>query len=268
MKCTFLGTGPAIAIPRPGHTDPVCRAARKGGKSRRMRSAALLEEDNISILIDAGPDIAEQLERASPRRIHAIFLTHAHSDASGGMRALSRWLGTHMPSQTMDVHAHPSVIRRLRTAYADLQHFRYRSLRPYATVRVGRLSITPFPVRHSMTPGFPTFGFVFGKRFAYASDVASLPAQSKRMLKNTNTLALDGAMWFGSHIASHLSAPESITLAGKLGVRRLILTQIGHSYPPHEDAEKTIRTYMRSCKTAKPKSAFLAFDGMKIRLNR
>ena len=88
MTLTFLGTGPAAAIPRRGCRCSACVDARRGGKSRRTRSAVLVMDGKTAILIDAGPDILGQLKRERIRRFDAVLLTHGHSDATGGLRDL------------------------------------------------------------------------------------------------------------------------------------------------------------------------------------
>ena len=93
IKLTILGSGPAIAIPRPGHRDRTCREARKpGSRSRRMRSSILIKYRGRNILIDIGPDILEQLELAKIKKPDAALLTHAHSDAAGGIDDLALFL--------------------------------------------------------------------------------------------------------------------------------------------------------------------------------
>ncbi len=231
MRIVFLGTGPAEAIPRPGHRDASCRDARRGGKSRRTRSSALIQDGRTTVLIDAGPDVREQLRRARIGKIDAVFLTHGHRDAAGGLR----WLPKTIPVYGPDAR------------------------RP---VRVGALSVVPVPVPHSFDDKFPTRGFVVNRRLGYVSDCRGIPPRSRRLLARLDLLALDAAAYLGKRIPTHLSAEQAVDLAAGLGVRRLYLTQIGHSYPPHAAAEKAVRAY------AKERHGFsaarLAYDGLRV----
>lgn len=231
MQFIFLGTGPAAAIPRPGHRDAACADARRGGRSRRTRSAAVVRGSRATVLFDAGPDIRKQLRREKIGRVDAAFLTHMHADAAGGLEHLAA-LPIHLPALKKQ------------------------------TFLVGDLSVTAFPVEHAFDPAFPTCGFVVNGKLGYVSDVRALPAASARLLRGIDTLVLDAAAYFGTNIPTHLSADRAMALADKLGVRRLFLTQIGHSFPPHDSAAAAIRAYVRQRKIkAKVR---LAYDGLRF----
>lgn len=264
MILRFLGTGPAEAIPRPGHRDAACRDARRGGRSRRRRSAVLLTTASGDILFDAGPDITEQLSRRAPSRLCAVFLTHGHRDAVGGLSDLDRWIGANFPGRRIPVYTDAKTRRRLIRTNRSLRHLVIRSFMPFVTVRAGKAAIVPFPVMHA-PPAFPTHGFRIGKRFAYASDVSDLPMASAHLVRGIRTFVLDGAMYLGKRMVSHLSADDAIRLAHALGVGRLILTQIGHSYPPHDVADRAIRVYAKTHGFRRPFRVELAFDGLAIR---
>lgn len=264
LRLSFLGTGPAVAIPREGHDDPLCSDALRGGKSRRRRSAALVESAGRVVLIDAGPDIFGQLEEAKPARLDAVVLTHGHADAAGGVEELDRWLGLRMPEARLSLYTETPTRRILAARHPRLRHVRSATLRPYAPLAFGSLAFTPFRVRHSITPGFPTVGYAFGKRLAYASDVAAVPPRSMTLLRGTATLVLDAAMWFDRGMPAHLTPDVAIPLAARLGVEKLVLTQTGHTYPPHEIAEREIRKWAAETGAFDPRRIALAYDGMTL----
>lgn len=265
MRLLFLGTGPAVALPRPGHRDPLCTDARRGGKSRRRRSAAVVSGNAWTVLIDAGPDITEQLNSARPARLDAVLLTHAHADAAGGLRDLDRWVARHWPTSTIPVFTDGMTKRRLAARHPHLKNLHFVSTPSFQPLPLKKIVIRPFPVRHSLTPGFPTRGWLFGQTLAYASDVAALPPRSARLLKNLDTLVLDAAMYLGRTMPAHLSADAAIRLAARLRVRRLFLTQLGHSHPPHAEAESATRRFLRDLKVNRPASVALAHDGLVVR---
>ncbi len=272
IKITILGSGPAIAIPRPGHTDKTCRDAQKpGSHSRRMRSSILIKYRGRNILIDVGPDILKQLELVKIKRPDAAFLTHAHSDAAGGVDDLALFLrGTKV--KPISLYAEASVLRRI-TKISALFHAQPKTIlktvsqeiiHPYQTVSSFGLKIIPLKVEHALTPGFPTVGYLFPKKFAYLSDFASIPPRSLKLLRNISILFLDAAMWFGTKMAAHQNTAQAIEIGRRLGVKKLYLTQIGHNYPPHEIAQKEINAYCRKNKIKFP--VILAYDGLKIKI--
>jgi phosphoribosyl 1,2-cyclic phosphate phosphodiesterase len=272
IKLTILGSGPAIAIPRPGHRDRTCREARQAGsRSRRRRSSLLVEYRGRHILIDAGPDILEQLEMAKIKKPDAVFLTHAHADAAGGVDTLASFL-RESKEKPFSLYAETAVLKRVLES-SSLFHARPKTILkiikpqtiiPYRPMSLFGLKITPIRVAHSLTPGFPTVGYLVGKKFAYLSDFASIPPRSLKLFKKINILFLDAAMWFGTKMAAHQNTAEAIGLAQKLGAKKLYLTQIGHNYPPHEIAQKEINAYCRKNKIKFP--VVLAYDGLKIKI--
>ena len=70
MKVTLLGTGTSGGVPSLGCNCEVCRSTDPHDK--RLRSAAMIETENTRILIDAGPDIRQQLLRVPFRKIDGV----------------------------------------------------------------------------------------------------------------------------------------------------------------------------------------------------
>lgn len=257
MEALFLGTGPAEAIPRIGHSDALCADAMKThSKSRRLRSAALLRSGETSILIDAGPDIGYQLASHRVQKIDAVLLTHAHLDAGGGLRMLSDWAAAH--GTILPVYTEHATFRR----YGAFSGLDFRFVKSGATAKVGPMNVRFLRVRHSLSAGFPTFGFRIG-RLAYASDVASIPAPTLKQLQGVRTLILDAAFWFEQKYRGHLTPDKSVKYAQWLGVEHLVLTQTGHTYPPHHEAEAFLKHYARA--RAPHLKLSLAYDGMRLR---
>lgn len=254
----FLGTGPAEAIPRVGHRDPLCLDALKArSRSRRLRSAAIVRKGETVILIDAGPDIGYQLAAHRIERIDAVLLTHAHLDAAGGLDALNDWARAH--GRAIPVYTEPATLYR-HGAYERLD---YRFIGAGDNLRIGELPILFFRVRHSLQPGFPTLGFRFGKS-AYASDAAAVPTASRQKLHGVKTLVLDAAFWFGQKYRGHLTPDKSVKIAQWLAVDHLVLTQTGHTYPPHVEAEAAVRKHAHE--RAPGMKVSIAYDGMRLKL--
>lgn len=254
----FLGTGPAEPIPRQGHRDALCAdALRPRSKSRRTRSAGVYRKGKTAILIDAGPDLLYQLATYRIDRLDAVLLTHAHLDAAGGLAGLSSWAdkrGIELP-----VYTEQATERR----YGRFPGLKYRFVNSGAVAKIGDVSVRFFRVRHSVQPGFPTLGFRIGK-FAYASDASSVPTPSRRMLQGVTTFALDAAFWFGTNFRGHMKTDEAIRVGHWLGIGHLLLTQTGHTYPPHHEAEPFIRHYAHA--HARGMKVTLAWDGLHLKL--
>jgi len=272
IKLTFLGSGPAIAIPRTGCRCKTCQGARKPrSRSRRSRSSALINFHGKDILIDAGPDIPEQFEAARLKRPDAVLLTHAHFDAAGGVDILASIL-REKEEKPFALYAEPAVLKRI-LKISTLFHARPKTIlrniipkpvKPYLPFSLFGIKVAPLRVAHALTAGFPTVGYLFGKDFAYISDFAKIPEKSLKTLKGTKVLIFDATMWFGTRMAAHQNIEQTILLAQKLGARKLYLTQIGHNYPPHDVAQREINKYCKKQKITFP--VILAYDEMRIKV--
>ena len=261
MRLTILGSGSSKGISRVGHRDALCVDARKkGSKSRRRRSSALVEQAGRRILIDVSPDFLSQMKRARVSRLDAVLLTHAHADATGGLSDLGKWirLRRHDP---VTLYAHPDTIRRLRRSFP--KSIIPIPVRPFRMITIAGMNIRFIPVRHGMR-GIATYGFRFGRRLFFASDMDATSPAGIKIIHGTPTIILDGAFWEDKRLRGHFSVPDTLEFAKTIRPRRLIITQSGHSFPPHNLAEAEIRRLakQKSC----PFPVKLAYDGMKIEI--
>jgi len=266
VKITFLGTGSAGGCPREGHADALCRAARlPGSKTARRRSSAFVTADRARLLIDAGPDILDQL-RTLPggrqaRDMDAVFLTHEHSDATGGLLALDRWLSRR--KHTCPLYALRGTVNALTRREIVLARLRPMALPPFRPLTVRGVPITPFPVVHGIRLDCPTAGYRIGG-LVYASDMESASPRSLGLMRRAELLVLDCALWARKSLPGHLTVPEAIALARRLRPRSLVLTQIGHGVPVHEEAEQLVRVYAK--RQGVPFAVRLAYDGLRLKV--
>lgn len=272
ISITVLGSGPAIAIPRAGCRCKTCQEARKPkSRSRRRRSSILINFGNHNILIDCGPDILEQMEMAGFRRVEAVLLTHAHADAAGGVDIFASILREEKEKPFL-LYAEQNVLKRVLKISAlvharsktVLQNIVPKPIKPGVPFSLFGIEIVPLRVSHAITPGFPTVGYLFEKKFAYISDCSKIPPKSFKALRGVKILILDAAMWFRTKIVVHQNTEQAIGIAQKLGVRKLYLTQIGHTYPPYKIAQKEIDKYCRKNKIRFP--VILTYDGMRLKV--
>ncbi len=95
----------------------------------------------------------------------------------------------------------------------------------------------------------------------YASDMDGAPARSLAIMRGASVAVLDGTFWWKKKvIPGHFSVDETIRFAKKLRPRGLYLTQIGHNFPPHDEAENFIG------KIDAPFPVHAAYDGLTIRV--
>jgi len=278
MKITFLGTGPSGRIPRPNCGNwYVCKEARKpGSKSARLQSSAFFsaiggsafggEFSNFNILIDASQDIKKQLKLIKNKNINAIFLTHGHVDAAGGLKQLYELSKPDLPTvytekNTKNILAKDFLWNNFpRVKDSIWADFPFQEIKPFQKMNFNNFSVIPFRVEHAFNPKFLTLGYLFEikrKRIVYASDFKIMPPESKKLIKNADLAILDCAA-YNKPIPTHQSFPEILKLVKELNFEKVYLTQVGIAWPHYELAQKIV--------SKQAKNIFLAYDGLKIKI--
>ena len=84
MKVTLLGCGTSVGVPALGHAG-WGRCNPDDPRNRRQRCAVLVQTEDTTILVDAGPDIRQQLLPLGLTKIDAVLITHTHSDHVAGL---------------------------------------------------------------------------------------------------------------------------------------------------------------------------------------
>ena len=87
LRLHFLGTGTSTGVPQLGCHCTVCTSP--DPRDRRLRTSALLETPEGSLLFDCGPDFRQQMlslpEAVRKQPIRGVLLTHEHYDHVGGL---------------------------------------------------------------------------------------------------------------------------------------------------------------------------------------
>ena len=86
LKILFLGSSGCIRVPTFNCTCIVCEEARQNKTTRTRASIAVIGKETS--IIDASPDLLEQVERETIRKIDNVFLTHWHYDHVWGLSGL------------------------------------------------------------------------------------------------------------------------------------------------------------------------------------
>ncbi len=259
FKALFLGTGAAEGCPREGHTDRQCAAARMpGSRTARRRSSLLIETGLSTILVDAGPDVLLQLADAKVKKIDAVLLTHAHSDAAGGLNLLGAWL-SERGMAWVPLYYPAGADKRIASKMLD--SFDLIPLPNGKDISVGKTKILAFPVRHGMNYDEPTFGYRIGG-LVYASDMEGAPESSLPKMEDAEALVIDGTFWEERSVPGHFTVDAALDFCRTLGPKSVYFTQIGHRYPPHEEAQKLLDE--RTAGMDLPFPVTIAYDGLEI----
>jgi phosphoribosyl 1,2-cyclic phosphate phosphodiesterase len=109
LKLRILGSGTSSGVPRIGNdwgsVDPA------EPKNRRSRAAALATLGSKRLLIDAGPDLREQLNAAGVGEVDHVLVTHDHADHIHGLDDLRQI--AHNRGDQVPVHGRAELLDRL-----------------------------------------------------------------------------------------------------------------------------------------------------------
>jgi phosphoribosyl 1,2-cyclic phosphate phosphodiesterase len=258
MKLTFLGTGTSFGVPQIGCNCRVCRSP--DPRDKRSRTGAVVETDGgTRLLIDTPPELRIQLVANGVDRVDAVLFTHDHADHTHGLddvRAISVRRDGPLPmygaARTLDALAarFPYIFDdALRPTPGTFKpEGRAHALEDTVTVSVGDVDVTPFTVPHGRCA---VTGYRVGP-LAYVTDAKAIPDAVYPYLKGAKVLVLNAL--FRTEHPTHLSIPEAIRVAQRVGAERTYFTHLTHENF-HADLEAEL-----------PRGIAPAFDGLTVRI--
>lgn len=251
MKLTFLGTGTSQGIPVIACPCNVCASTDE--RDKRLRTAALVEHQGVTIAIDAGPDFRQQMLRADVKNLHAILLTHEHRDHIAGLDDVRAYNWVH--KRPMDIWAELRVMEAIKREYAYIfAENRYPGI---PEVNLNLINGEPFDVLGvRVTPirayhyKLPVYGFRIGD-LTYITDTNFIPEEEKEKIIGSKYLVIN-ALRMKKHL-SHFSLPEALKLVEELGPRRAFITHISHQMGCYADIAPML-----------PDNVMLAYDQLTV----
>ncbi len=237
MNITFLGTGTSHGVPSidcmmkkfADCPQGVCSEVATDPKHRRTRSSILVEWNNHTVLIDAGPDLREQCLREKVTTIDAVLCTHAHADHIGGIpdiRSYSR-------RRPLPFYGSAETINRIRATFSyafDPATPAGGGLPKISTSVVSTSfslfdeTVTPIEVDHLGLTG--CFGYRIGP-LAYIPDMKTISREACEKLNGVSVLILNCLRRAPEHI-SHLTLRQSIDLARTIAPRQCYFIHMSH----------------------------------------
>ena len=173
LAFTILGCGSSGGVPRVAQGWGACDPGEP--RNRRRRCSALLERTadakRTLALIDAGPDLREQLIGADVTRLDAVLLSHPHADHTHGIDdlrpitiAARRRIDVHMDAPTSaDVRLKFGYIFDTPPGSSYPPIAIERRLTPGVEVEIvgpgGAIAATPFELEHGDIPALGSVSY-------------------------------------------------------------------------------------------------------------
>lgn len=259
---TLLGVGTSSGVPRVGCNCSVCHDLKPNSKNFRQRVAALLEIDGKKLLIDAGPDIRNQLLQNKVERIDALLLTHNHFDHIAGIDDV-KW-ATNYRQESIPIFANrPTTIdlkKRIGyllepVAMGVLPPFYLREIKKWEVLEFDHVKIqTLHYSQQNEGHSRPTqvCGFRVGN-LAFLTDIKQYDSRLVRALKGVETLIV-GAIRDGESVA-HFTFDEAHQFSRLVKAKRTVFIHLDHTVD-YSLASKRL-----------PPNVELGYDGWKIEID-
>lgn len=197
MQVTILGCGASTGVPMTGGQWGACDPTNP--RNRRRRAAILVRQGRTTVMVDAGPDLREQLNDVQVTDLTAVLITHDHADHCHGiddLRALNFVTGRPIEVYGAGLHM-DRIVERFGYAFGppppDGWTWRRPCLRRHDlaatdtafTLGSGpdRLAVRVFEQGHGQ--GI-SLGFRFGP-VAYSTDVSHLDTTAMAALAGVDT---------------------------------------------------------------------------------
>jgi phosphoribosyl 1,2-cyclic phosphate phosphodiesterase len=254
LQVIVLGCGTSHGVPSVGCRCAVCCSA--DPRDRRSRCGIAVRVAGKTLLIDAPPELRQQVVRSNITRVDALMFTHSHADHIFGLDDVRRY--NDILAGDLPVYARPDVL-------GDLERtFRYVFVQTQAGGGKPRLALTPIEADLFEAAGVPieAIPVVHGELpitsyrigdFAYVTDVSRIPDESMPRLAGLDLLIL-GALRPAPPHPTHFTFDQALSVVERLAPRRTYFTHMTHEVS-YREAERSL-----------PRSVRLAYDGLVLQV--
>jgi len=272
MRAVVLGSGTSHGIPVAGCACAVCTSG--DPRDQRTRCSLYVEGPGEErFVIDTGPEFRLQAVKAGIRKLDAVFLTHSHADHLHGLDDVRPFSDIN----PLPVWGNEQTINEMieRFAYVFNPNTQLGGGKPRLIpsvtgkpVRVGSLTVTPFPVKHGVLEilgwhisetGGADSGANRADGLLYITDASAIDGEVMKKLPRPEILVI-GGLREKPHV-THFSFEQALQTGAHLKCGRIYLTHICHRHT-HREIENYCREYCE--KHSIDCAAGPAWDGLEL----
>lgn len=252
LNLYFLGTGTSQGIPVIGSHHPVCLS--ENSKDKRLRVSVWIYSEEISIVIDCGPDFRQQMLTSKCSRIDALLFTHEHADHTAGLDDIRPF---YFKQGDIPVYAHKRVLDNLanRFDYIFNNENKYPGAPSVSQVEVKAnkafhvkdQEIVPINALHGK---LQVFGYKLGG-IVYLTDVKTIEPSEIEKIKGCEILVIN-CLREEPH-NTHFILDEALEFISLVQPKKSYLTHISHLFGFHDEIQAKL-----------PENVFVAYDNLKL----
>lgn len=256
MKVTFLGCGSSAGVPHLIKGWGKCDD--KEIKNRRTRSSILVQESDITILIDASPDLRSQiLSLPYMPVIDSVLITHNHFDHTAGLGELRTLL--YNKEEKTCLYGNQETVEQLKANhlylfYNDTEDPLYKPVLKSEKV-IDRFCIQKDYQSVFVVPLLLDHVYMHStgyriKDMAYVTDAKDVPESTKALLQNLDVLIIDCTSTKPKKAHAHLELV--LSWVEELKPKRTYLTHMDYTMD------------YNTLKNTLPRNVEPAFDGLEV----
>lgn len=243
MKFTFLGTGSSLGIPVVACDCKVCSS--DNSKDKRLRSSLLIQDEDVNVVIDTGPDFRIQMLNNHVIDLDAILYTHQHRDHIAGLDDIRAF--NYILNKDIELYAKEEIVQALEgefpyiftdTGYLGAPRVQLNYISD-DIFNIHHIKIKPIKVHHYK---LEALGFRIND-VTYIPDLNKIDPEEYEKIRGSKVVIID-ALRKSRHI-SHLSLDEAIEMLEDLKPEVGYLTHMSHFLGLHEELEKALPDFIK-----------------------
>ena len=256
LRVSILECGTSVGVPaigRAGWGD--CNP--NNPKNRRQRCALLVQSSTTSLVVDAGPDIRNQLIPHNLQKIDGLLITHTHADHVAGLDDIRTFYWPDrikIPVYATQTHGddivarYPYLFTKQETSPTYFEPpLSHQLIGAGDQLQIGDITID---VMHQDHGRAFSLGFIFNDLVGYSTDVVAMPDENFEKLAGIDYWIVEALRTSPHQAHSHLD--QTLEWIERVGCAQAYLTHLG------------LESDFDVIEAATPAHVSPAFDGLTI----
>lgn len=251
MEFIVLGSGTSTGVPSVACECATCMS--KDPRDKRLRTSLLVRSPTTTLVIDTSMDFRRQMLRNRVLDLHGVVFTHHHFDHIGGFDDVRPY--NFRSEAPMPIYALQETLNVLKSTFpyafglvdssgTSVPSIAERVIDSDPFV-VGDIELLPIPMGHGQA--MRVNGYRIGG-LAYCTDTNFIPPSSLELLRDLDTLIIDGLRW--ERHPTHFTVSEALNIINIVQPGSAFLTHIAHQLK-HAETEARLPPQVR-----------MAYDGL------